>query len=294
MVLYYIVYGLLYTISLMPLKVLYLISDFAYIFLYYLAGYRKDVVFSNLKQAFPDKSEKERKKIAKKFYRNFTDNFIEFIKLISATTDYINHHFYGDYSLPDRIYNEKRRCQVLLAHNFNWEWACLAVGSKVKHFFLVVYMPIGSKLIDRIFMKIRSKTGAIMLPATDMRNAIIPYRNKLYMLGLVADQNPGNPANALWYNFFGKPTPFVRGPESGARRGNTPVLFCKFIKERRGYYKIIFEMGEENPAVSKEGEITNKYVRYLQNFISAYPEMWLWSHRRWKWDWKKEYGEVIG
>jgi Kdo2-lipid IVA lauroyltransferase/acyltransferase len=290
---YYIVYGLLYTISLFPLRVLYLISDFAYLLLYYIIGYRKQVVFSNLRQAFPEKSEEERKKIAKKFYRNFTDNFIEFIKLISASTNYINKHFYGDYSLLNMLNNQGKRGQILLAHNFNWEWGCLAVASKVKQLFLVVYMPIGSKPIDKLFMKIRSKTGAILLPATDMRNAIIPYRNKLYLLILVADQNPGNPNAALWYDFFGKPTPFVKAPESGARRGNTPVLFTKFIKERRGYYKVFFEMGEENPRSLKEGELTRKYVNYLHNFISEYPEMWLWSHRRWKWDWKEEYGKVI-
>jgi KDO2-lipid IV(A) lauroyltransferase len=85
----------------------------------------------------------------------------------------------------------------------------------------------------------------------------------------------------------------VRAPESGARRGNIPLLFCKIIKERRGYYRIFFEMLEENPATLKEGELTKKYVDQLQKFISEYPEMWLWSHRRWKWDWKEGYSKVI-
>jgi KDO2-lipid IV(A) lauroyltransferase len=290
---FYIIYGILYAISLLPLKVLYLISDFAYLLLYYVIGYRKQVVFSNLKQAFPEKTEKERKTIAKKFYRNFTDNFIEFIKLVSASPAFINRHFYGDYSIFHNLYAEGRRGQVLLAHNFNWELACLAVASKVKQPFLVVYMPIGSETMDKIFMKVRSKTGAIMLPATDMRNAIIPYRNKSYLLILVADQNPGNPSAAVWCNFFGKPTPFVRAPESGARRGNTPVVFCKIIKERRGYYQLFLEMGEETPNKLKEGELTRHYVNYLQSFISEHPEMWLWSHRRWKWNWKEEYGGII-
>lgn len=270
-----------------------MISDFAYFLLFYVIGYRKKVVFSNLRQAFPDKTEEERKKVAKKFYRNFTDNFIEFIKLISASNAYILKHFYGDHSLPQTLFNEGKRCQILLAHNFNWEWACVATALRVKHVFIVVYMPIGSKIIDKIFIKIRSKTGGVMLPATNMRNAIIPYRNSIYMLVLVADQNPGNPANAYWLNFMNKPAPFVKAPESGARRGNVPVLFCKLIKERRGYYRIIFEMLEENPARLKPGELTKKYVDELEKFISEYPEDWLWSHRRWKWNWKEEYGKIL-
>lgn len=290
---YYIVYGLLYAISLLPLRVLYLLSDFAYFLLYYVFGYRKKVVFSNLEQAFPQKATEERKKIAKKFYRNFTDNFIEFIKLISASPTYIKKHCAADLSLPFKMYEEGKKSQLLLAHNFNWEWGCVAVAAILKQPFIVVYMPISNKTIDRLFMKIRSKTGAVLLPATNMRNAILPYRNEPYILILVADQNPGNPSKALWYNFFNKPTPFVKAPESGARKGNIPVMFCKLIKERRGYYRIFFEMGEENPARLKEGELMKKYVKYLHDFISEYPEMWLWSHRRWKWNWKEEYGKVL-
>jgi len=290
---YYIVYGILYVISLLPLRVLYVISDFAYLILYYVVGYRRKVVFANLKRAFPGKSQEEITTIAKRFYKNFTDNFIEFIKLISASPKFIARHFYGDCALLDSLYAQGKRAQIQLAHNFNWEGACVAIAARATQPFIVVYMPIGNKVVDKIFLKVRSGTGAILLPATDMRNAIIPYRNRPYLLILVADQNPGNPGKALWYNFFGKPTPFLKAPESGARRGNTPVLFCKFIKERRGYYKIIFEMGEENPGVLKEGELTRTYVKYLHKFISEYPEMWLWSHRRWKWDWKEEYGPVI-
>jgi len=290
--LYYIVYGLLYIISLLPLSVLYLFSDFAFFLLYYLIGYREKIVLSNLRQAFPAKTEEERKKIAKQFYRNFADNFIEFVKMISASPSYLKKHITGDYSLPLKIYNEGRRSQLLLAHSFNWEWACVAVAAGIRQKFLAVYMPITNKVVNRIFMKVRSKTGAILLPATDMRSAILPYRNEVYMIGLVADQNPGDPSGALWYNFFGKPTPFVRGPESSARRGNTPVLFCKFVKEKRGHYKILFEMGEENPAALKEGDLTKKYINFLQQIISDQPDNWLWSHRRWKWDWREEYDKV--
>ena len=247
----------------------------------------------NLARAFPEKTEKERITIAKKFYRNLTDNFIELIKLVSASPAFIDRHFIGDYSIFHKIYAEGKKCQVLLGHNFNWELGCLASAPRIKHLFIVVYMPIGNKVLNKIFMKIRTKTGATLLPATDMRNAIVPYRNQLYTIALVADQNPGYPKNAYWINFFGKPTPFLKGPENGARRGNTPVIFCKLIKFKRGYYKTLFEMGEENPASTKEGDITKKYVEYLSNFMREYPEMWLWSHRRWKWDWKPEYGEIL-
>ncbi|HVZ57408.1 MAG TPA: lysophospholipid acyltransferase family protein [Chitinophagaceae bacterium] len=291
---YYLVYGLLYLFSLLPLRVLFLFSDLAFFLLYYVIGYRRGVVMANLAQAFPEKSPRERQRIARRFYRNFTDNFIEFIKMISAGRRFLERHFQGDYSLPNRLYAEGRRCELLLAHNFNWEMACVATATRVNHLLLVVYMPISNRVVDRLFLKIRAKTGAILLPATNMRQAIIPYRDEKYMLVLVADQNPGIPKSAYWVNFFGRPTPFVRGPESGARRGNTPVLYCKFTKERRGYYRIFFEMGHENPGSLREGELTLHYTQYLERFIREHPDMWLWSHRRWKWSWQPDYPPVIG
>jgi KDO2-lipid IV(A) lauroyltransferase len=218
------------------------ISDFVCFILYNVIGYRKKVVFSNLKQAFPGKSEKERKIIARKFYRNFTDNFIEFIKLLSASPACINRHFQGDYSIPCNFLTTGKRCQAMLAHNFNWEWGCLAVALNVRHLFLVVYMPISNKIVDKIFIKVRSKTGGVMLPATDMRHAIIPYRNSTYMLALVADQNPGNPSNAFLVQFLWKTRSICQGTGKRRTKRKRPCVFCKIIKERRGYYRIFFEM----------------------------------------------------
>jgi hypothetical protein len=99
------------------------------------------------------KDDEERKKIAKQFYLNFTDNFIEVIKLVSASPAFINKHFTGDYALCNKLFDEGKKCHFLLAHNFNWELGCLAVAQNIKQLFLVVYMPIGNKAFDKIFMK---------------------------------------------------------------------------------------------------------------------------------------------
>jgi KDO2-lipid IV(A) lauroyltransferase len=290
---YYLLYGFLYFLSLLPLKVLYLLSDFAYFLIYYVIGYRKKVVFQNLTIAFPEKSAEEKTRIAKKFYKNFCDTFIETIKLISADTKFINRHFKADYSVFETIYAKGKKCQIHTGHNFNWEIANLAVGANIHFAFLGVYMPIGNKAFDRIFKKLRTKTGTVLLPATDMRNAILPWRNEQYALGLIADQSAGNPSKAFWVPFFNRPAPFVKGPESGARLGNIPVVFGHFTKKKRGYYEGQFFLAEENPRSLENGELTKKYIKYLEEVIRASPDMWLWSHRRWKHEWKPEYGPVL-
>lgn len=290
---YYLVYGSLYVLSLMPLGILYLFSDFAYFLIYYVIGYRKEVVFNNLKQGFPEKTEKERKKIAKKFYRNFTDTFIEAIKMISASDRFIEKRFHADWEYVNKYHGNGRSVQFLMGHNFNWEWANLVAAKRLKYLFLAVYMPLTNKVMDRLFYNLRAKRGTKLLPATNMQEAMMPYRHLQYLLALVADQNPGVPAKAWWFNFFGKPAPFVKGPEKGARNNNTIVIFVFIHKPKRGHYEMVFSLAEENPNALPEATLTRKFVRYLENVIRQYPDMWLWSHRRWKYDWKPEYGAII-
>lgn len=250
-------------------------------------------MFYNLSIAFPEKTRKDIEKIARKFYRNFTDNFIETIKFISAGRSFIRKHYTCDTTVFDELYQKGKKCQVHLGHNFNWEIANLAMAFYTPYTLLSVYMPINNKIIDRLFRKIRSKTGAVLLPATEMRTAILPWRDKKYLLALVADQNPGIPSKAYWLNFFGRPTPFVTGPEKGARANDTAVVFIHFTKRKRGYYEAHPEFAVLEPQNLPETEITKNYIQYLERVIKANPDMWLWSHRRWKHEWKPEYGKII-
>jgi len=290
---YYILYGFFYLLSLLPLRVLYLISDFAYLLIYYAFGYRRKVVMANLDIAFPEKTTEEKMKIAKKFYRNFTDTFAEIIKLFSADEKFLNRHMVGDYSIFDRLYKEGKRCQVHLGHNFNWELGNLLSGIHIKHRFLGVYMPLNNKAFDRVFRKLRSRQGMVLISAKNMKAEMMPHRGEIYALGLVADQTPRHPGAGYWIHFFGKPTVFVKGPDKGAVSGDLPVIFCHITKKRRGYYDIHFQLATESPANLPQKELTRQYVRFLENVIRDHPEMWLWSHRRWKLEWKPEYGEVL-
>jgi KDO2-lipid IV(A) lauroyltransferase len=289
---YYIIYGILYLVSLLPLWFLHIIADFFYLIVYYVIGYRKEVVMSNLKIAFPEKTETERRKIAKKFYQNFIDNFIEAIKMLSASDSFVFKHFKANYEVVNELYETGRSCHLLLGHTFNWEIGNHAVGLSIPYKFLVVYMPIANKAIDRIFYKMRTRGKTVLLSAFQMRKDMMQHRNSLYALALAADQNPSRADKAYWLNFFGRPTPFVTGPEKGAKNGNLPVGFCYITKPKRGYYQLHFSIGELNPDALPAGALTVKFVRFLEKVIRENPDMWLWSHRRWKYDWKEDYRKL--
>jgi KDO2-lipid IV(A) lauroyltransferase len=283
---YYLVYGALYLMSLLPMWLLYGFSDGVAFLLYAVIRYRRAVVFSNLLIAFPEKSAAERRWIAKRFYRNFTDNFIETIKLLSVGPAFLQKRLVIDNpELLDHFYDQGRKLQAHLGHMFNWEIGNAAIPLMTRYPFLVAYMPVENKIFERLFLHLRSRTGSIPLPATRMQRAILPYRNQQYILALVADQSPGGPENSYWLNLFGQPTPFVRGPERGARIGDIPVIFVRFYKHRRGHYGVELITIADHPAALPEGELTRRYRRLLEEAIRKQPDGWLWSHKRWKFAW---------
>lgn len=287
--LYYLFYGFLYLVSLLPMRLLYFVSDALYGLIYYCIGYRRKVVMDNLRRAFPDKTEAERIRIAKKFYHNFIDSFIEVIKLISASDAWVSKRFTIEVGVLDELYASGRACQMHLGHTFNWEWGQLALTPLTKFKILVVYMPISNNMMEKLFYRIRTRSGNVFLPAPKMRETITPYLPTQYLLGLVADQCPGNMQTSYWIDFLGRPAPFASGPEKGARAGSLPVVFASIEKPRRGYYHATVQLACRDAAALPEGELTRMYVRYLESVIRRRPEMWLWSHRRWKHAWKEEY-----
>ncbi len=287
---YYIVYGFLWLISLLPMRVLYVLADGIYGLVFYIFSYRKKVVLDNLAIAFPEKSPAERLAIAKKFYRNFIDSFIETIKLLSVSDRFVEKRFSANWEVVNRFYDTGRSVQLHLGHNFNWEWGNLAGRKHLKFPFLAVYAPISNPVFDRIFRKLRARSGTILLRANHMKEDFFPYRHTQYLLGLVADQNPGHLKKALWLNFFGRRTPFAPGPAKNAIYNDTVVIFAFIHRPRRGYYEAVFTLQEEHASQTTEQALTKKFVLYLEEVIRRYPDMWLWSHRRWKNEWTEEEG----
>lgn len=256
-------------------------------------GYRKQIVMSNLSIAFPEKSEEERVAIAKEFYLNFCDAMMEAIKLISADNRLIDKMFVVDPNMLQAIEGTTKNIQIHAMHNFSWEIVNLGVAREVKLPFLGVYQPITNNFFEELFKKIRSRNGTILIPANDFKNNFLPHNNKQYILALVADQNPGNPAKAWWVNFFGKPAPFVMGPENAARQRDTAVLFANFYKVKRGLYSFSVEKFTDHPADLAPGELTMSYIKYIEDKTRERPANYLWSHRRWKHPFKPEYTDQV-
>jgi KDO2-lipid IV(A) lauroyltransferase len=288
---YYLVYGLLYGFSLLPFFIIYRFSDLASFIMFNIVGYRKKVVLHNLAIAFPEKDAKELHGIAKRFYKNLIDTFLETIKLLSLSEKQIRKRATIDMTACNAIAAKGKNIQFHSGHQMNWEYGNYAMVNNLTIPWIGVYMRISNKVLDKIFYDLRSKRGTILVCAQEFKQRDSDLFKEQYSLGLAADQNPGMPQHSSWMYFFTKPAPFVSGPEKGARKNNTAVVFVKFVKIKRGYYKFEPTIITEEGASLKEGELTLLYRDFLEKTIRENPDNYLWSHRRWKWDWKPEYDE---
>lgn len=286
---YYIIFPLLYLLSLLPFFILYGISDFLAFLLFYVVKYRKEVVLHNLTIAFPEKTDAERKKIARKFYKYFTDTMMESLKFISISKKQLLKRSTGSFDVINDLISKGYNINIMAGHQFNWEYANLLYAINLKIPFVGVYMPIKNRVFNKIFLDFRGQFGTILISATDFKNKMHDVFKSQYMLALAADQNPGTPVSGYWMNFFGRPTPFVTGPEKGALKNNAAVVYVGFKKIKRGYYHFETTLLTEQSAGAQPGTLTCLYRDILEKTITADPANYLWSHRRFKFEWKEEY-----
>lgn len=289
---YYVVFGLFYLLSLLPFFILYGIADVFFVVIYFIAGYRKKVVMENLRYAFPEKSEKELKQIARKFYRNFMDQWIETIKLISISRKQLNKRISGNFQVFHQLFESGKPVQVNLGHFFNWEIMTLHTGINQPYTFLTVYLPQSNPIMNRLIQYIRSRWGNPQIPSTDMARAIIPWRKKQYLIALGSDQSPASPEMGYWLYFLNRPAPFAKGSEKFARSQNIPVVMMTTTRLKRGRYHFDYFLLAGDVKSLPDGELMRQYVHHLETNIRLQPELYLWSHRRWKHQWKPEYQKL--
>ncbi len=280
---FYIALPFLYLISLLPFWLLYRISDLFFVIIYYVLGYRKKVVMENLRNSFPDKSEKELKKIAFDFYRYLCDLFLETFKTLTISKKQMLAHCKMNeetQKLFDSFYVQQRSIILVMGHFGNWEWAGNVVDS-TKHQLFVIYHQLSNKYFNELVIKMRTRFGTKLIEMKSTLRDMVTNRKELTATAFIADQTPF-PENAYWTTFLNQDTPVFTGTEKIASKFNYPVIYISVKRRKRGYYEIFGELLFENPKETKEGDISEAHTRRLEKDIIEQPEIWLWSHRRWK------------
>ena len=279
-----ITYPFIWLLSLLPMRALYILSDFFYFLFYYIIGYRKEVVLNNLKLAFPEKSEKELKAIRKKFFRHFTDLFVESIKAFTISKKTSSKRYkYMNPELIDDLYEKGRSIAFMGAHQANWEWSIsIPLFVKIKCF--GAYTKIGNKYFDKTVKDSRMKFGFIGYKTSETIKAMARNFDQgiqgLYLL--LSDQSPMVHKTHYWREFMGVKVPIHTGAEMLAKKFDMAVVNYTVKKVKRGYFEITFETITEHPKEFKDYEVTDKYLEITERNIHDQPEYYLWSHKRFK------------
>ena len=276
-------------LSRLPLNIHYRLSDWVlYPLMYHVVRYRRKMVDKNLRLAFPDRSEAERRQIAKDFYHQFCDTIVETVYGYRISDEEMRQRVvFENMDEVNRLVEAAGGGLFMLAHFGNWEWQASVqqwVSPGVKE--LNVYRRLQNKAIDRLMLDIRGKRGGECVEKKRILRELVRYRaeKQPVTVGLLSDQKPRPEVARTWTTFLHQETGFLDGGEVLGRKFGYPVFYAYITCPKRGYYHTQMRLLEAHPAQTKEGEITLAYARMLEQNIHEQPELWLWTHNRWKWN----------
>lgn len=275
---------ILYLISKLPLKILYVFSDIIFFLNHYIVGYRKNVITLNLKKSFPEKTDKEIETIRKKFYRNFSDYLVETIKSFSISeTEARVRMQHINQDLFHEAKSEGKNIILLAGHVFNWEWINALARIVPQEHCHPVYRKVNSDFWENQMKRIRNKFGNEALEANEVILNIFRNRNdgeSIYMF--VADQTPHVSHVNYGLEFLNQRTPAFIGYDKLATRMDLVFIYCEMKKVKRGHYQVNYHKIEPDGEKFVKNEVVKKFHRMLENTIRKNPDNYLWSHRKWK------------
>ena len=284
--LYYLIYGCWYLLSLLPLCVHYVLSDALYFLVYRLLHYRVKVVRKNSSESFPEKDASELRHIERGFYHWFCDYIVESVKLLTMSQRQMKRRLvFKGTDVVDQVVAEGQSCAVYLGHYCNWEWiTSLPLWVTPAAQCGQIYHAIENPLFDRLFLRLRQRFGAVCIPMAETLRRIIKYRQegRPVVIGYISDQVPFWNNIHHWCQFLNHDTPVLTGTERLARQTGHAVFYMDVRRVRRGYYEAEFQLISREPKQLAEYEVTDEYFRRLEASIRRDPACYLWSHNRWK------------
>lgn len=281
---YILIYPILWLISILPFRLLYLFSDLIYLIVYYVIGYRRKTVKENLMLVFPEKSKQEIKHISKKFYHHMCDMFLEMIKSLTISRKDLNKRFIikNPKNLA-HLESLNKSIVTMYGHYASYEWS-IVVEDYISVKGIAIYKKIKNRYFDNLVKKIRSRYNTELM---DTKKAVIKIttledQGVKSIIAFLSDQSPKNYIKYHWTKFMNIEVPCFTGAEKLAKNLDLSVAYLKIEKVKRGFYEAEFITLAENANDYPDYELTDRFTRELEKQIYKAPEFYLWTHKRWK------------
>lgn len=281
---YILIYPILWFISILPFRLLYALSDFLYILMYYVFRYRKQTVIDNLRLVFPEKSDHEIKIITKKFFHHFCDMILESIKSMNISLESMKARYtFKNLDIIKEFEKQNKSIVLMCAHYGSWEWIFI-LQTYTTHRGYGIYKRLQNKYFDRLIKSIRARYNSYLITTKETFSVLEDAKKNgiLSMNGFASDQSPKKHKAHHWNEFMGIKVPVYTGAEMLAKKLDMPVVFFAVERKKRGYYEATFQTLAEKPADFKDYEITDKFLKLVEAQIHEAPEYYLWTHKRWK------------
>ena len=288
--LYYLLYGTVYLLSLLPFWLLYGLADCFFVLIYYIVRYRRKVVRKNLTRSFPEMSEQDVRQTERHFYRWLCDYGVETIKLLSISDKALMRRMeFRGVEQMEQVFDEGRNCAAILGHYCNWEWlSATGLAFKTKRpedpVMGLIYHPLYNDAFDRLFIDIRSAHGGLCVAKQDILRQLVTLKREQrhYLFGYISDQAPRWHNIHLWLPFLNQDTPVFTGGERIMKKVDDAVFYVEMERPMRGKYICTFRLVSAHAAQEPENQITMRFFQLLEETIRRQPAFYLWTHNRWK------------
>ncbi len=283
---YHLLSFLLKLISYIPFRALYVLSDGLYYILYYIIRYRRKIVRKNLTESFPTLKGKEILQVEKKFYRYFTDQVLESCKMATISPEEMKKHMkFTNIEAANAVFKEGKTIALYMGHYGNWEWISsipLWVAEGVTS--VQIYHKLRNDNTNRLILNMRERLGAISVEMRKTARYIteISNTNQVSVIGFIADQSPKKKEVRYFLPFLHHRTPILVGTEKIVKHYGFEAWFLDMKRVKRGYYEAELIRMHEEPASLPDFELTEIYFRMLEKMIQERPELYLWTHNRFK------------
>ena len=282
---YFFIYLICYPLSLLPLPVLYLLAGPLYVVLNYVVRYRRKVVEENLRRSFPEKSERELNRLRDRYYWHLSQIALEMVKMLTISRRSLQRRYHCvNPEVVNDFFEQGRSVILMSSHYNNWEWMIVSLEEMFLHHGIGVGKGNTDKVFEKLVNRARTRCGTQVVFADTVRDTFEEYETQhhpaAYMM--LSDQSPNSKKKCYVTQFLNQTTGVIFGAEHFARKYDIPVLYYEVIKERMGKYRVEVQLIADHPVELPEYAITQRYVELLEQTIRRQPAFWLWSHRRWK------------
>jgi KDO2-lipid IV(A) lauroyltransferase len=275
---------LLNTFSRLPLSVLYGVSRFIYVFLYYVIRYRRDVVQENIFHAFPELKQNQRKDLEKRFYQHLSRVLVETAKSASIPADELRKRMtFTNMQVLREPLDNHQPVLLLTSHQGNWEWLLQAVSLELPCPLEAIYKPLHNTEVDKWMKAIRTRFGGRLIPFREAGRQLLKNRGQLRVFALANDQVPSKKDLQYWHPFMGRDAAFFFSPQKLAEATQYTAIYARLLNDTKmGHYTVEFIKLGNAPYEKNGTELIDKYIQVLEESIRLQPESWLWSNRKWK------------